>query len=576
MLSNAKVAYFSMEIGLESNMPTYAGGLGVLAGDTLRSAADIGVPIVGVTLLHRRGYFVQELDDRGEQTEHPASWSVEDYARELPGRASIELEGRTVLIRAWCREINGVSGFCIPVLFLDTLLEENAAEDRALTGTLYGGDGLYRLRQEAVLGIGGVRMLRALGCTKIERFHMNEGHAALLAVELQRESEDEPASAADHMALDEVRQKCVFTTHTPVPAGHDRFSRDLVTRALGQSASALLAGHDLFDDAGVLNMTALALHLSRYVNGVAKRHGETTREMFAQYSIDSITNGVHLNTWASPPFQRLFDERIPGWRSDNLSLRFALGIPEGDIGSAHREAKDALIDYVNRHAPEQRLASDQFTIAFARRSTAYKRPDLLFTDLERLRSLARDQGPFQVIFAGKAHPDDRVGKELIRGIYRAAADLRGSITVVYLPDYDIDLARLLTSGADLWLNTPAPPQEASGTSGMKAAVNGVPSLSVLDGWWLEGCVEGVTGWGLEHSDSSDASVLYDKLGDVILPMFHGDRDAFTKIMRFAIAINGSFFNTERMLREYVVKAYFPSLRDASVCSVDQPERATLA
>ncbi len=565
MLTNAKIAYFSMEIGLESRIPTYAGGLGVLAGDTLRAASDLGVPTVAVTLLHRQGYFDQRIDEHGEQTEHPSIWRVEDDLIEIPGRVSIELEKRTVRVRAWRREIRGVSGFCIPVLFLDTDLDENDPIDRALTGTLYGGDSLYRLRQEALLGIGGVRMLRALGANAVDRFHMNEGHAAFLAVELLREIVASGTPTDPHAPIDQARRMCVLTTHTPVPAGHDRFSSQLVRDVLGDRIHGLLTDHELFEPTGELNMTGMALKLSRYVNGVARSHRETTSEMYSGHPIDSITNGVHIDTWASPPFKQLFDHWIPGWRTDNLSLRFALGIPENAIRDAHARAKHTLIELVDRTRPGTGIDPDRFTIGFARRATAYKRPELIFKDLDRLRAIASSVAPFQIIYAGKAHPDDRVGKDLIRAVHNAAESLKGTITVVYLPGYDMDLARLMTAGADLWLNTPTPPMEASGTSGMKAAINAVPSLSVLDGWWHEGCVEGVTGWGFRSAGEADASVLCDKLASTILPLYRDDRAAYARVMRAALAINGSFFNTERMLREYVVKAYFPNLRFTPMC-----------
>jgi glycogen phosphorylase len=557
------IAYFSMEIGLEPKMPTYAGGLGVLAGDTIRAAADLKVPLVGVTLLHRKGYFRQRLDANGWQIEEPVEWEVESFLSEMPARAAVTIEGRRVQLRAWRYEVAGVSGFLVPVYFLDADLPENSEWDRTLTHFLYGGDERYRLCQEIILGIGGVRMLRALGCDALERFHMNEGHASLLTIELLDElarKAGRDAITQDHVTL--VRGLCVFTTHTPVPAGHDRFPMDLVIRVLGRREIHEMNG--VFSSDGVLNMTYLALNLSHYVNGVAKKHGEVSQAMFGHYVIDAITNGIHAATWAAEPFAALFDRHIPGWRQDNFSLRYALSIPKEEIWLAHGQAKKALLAFANREASAS-LDEETLTLVFARRATAYKRADLIFTDLKRLRAIAKNAGAFQIIFAGKAHPRDGDGKNVIRWILECERALRGSVRVVYLEDYDLAMAKLLVAGADVWLNTPEPPLEASGTSGMKAALNGVPSLSVLDGWWIEGHIEGVTGWaiaanggGLAHTPSraDDAASLYDQLERAVLPAFYHQRDRFLEMMRHCIALNGSFFNTHRMIQQYVLKAYF--------------------
>ena len=558
------IAYFSMEIGVESAMPTYSGGLGVLAGDTIRSAADLQVPMVAVTLLYRKGYFHQRLDASGWQQEEPVEWVVEDFLKEMLPRASVTIEGRTVHLRAWEYEVGGVNGYKVPVYFLDSDLPENSEWDRTLTHFLYGGDQHYRLCQEVVLGIGGVRMLRALGCDRIERFHMNEGHSSLLTLELlDEEVKKAGRKRIRHEDVEKVREKCVFTTHTPVPAGHDQFPLDLVNRVL-EYREVILEMRDVFCCEGLLNMTYLALNLSRYINGVAKKHGEVSRLMFAGYTIDAITNGVHAVTWVAKSFQELYDRYIPGWRQDNFSFRYALNIPKREVWEAHQQAKQALIEYVNREMGI-RFNVDALTLGFARRATPYKRGDLFFYDLQRLRNISSEAGKCQVIYAGKSHPKDQGGKELIKRIFQAKELLKHDIQVAYLENYDIELGRMITSGVDLWLNTPQPPMEASGTSGMKAALNGVPNLSILDGWWIEGHIEGVTGWSIgeirpgnkEDSHwSEDAQSLYDKLENIILPLFYRDRDGFVDVMRHSIALNGSFFNTHRMVHEYVVKAYF--------------------
>ncbi len=560
MNTHGTIAYFSMEIGLEAGVPTYSGGLGVLAGDTIRAAADLKIPLVAVTLLHRKGYFYQRLDASGRQSEEPAEWVIEDFLREMPPRVSVTVEDRTVQLRCWQYEVMGASGFTVPVYFLDTDLPDNTDWDRTLTHFLYGGDRHYRLCQEVVLGIGGVRMLRALGYDNIARFHMNEGHASLLTLELL----DEKARIAgrqsiSHDDIAEVRQQCVFTTHTPVPAGQDQFPLELVDRVLGRRE--VFSMQEVFCCEGLLNMTYLALNLSHYVNGVAKKHGEVSQHLFAGYVIDSITNGVHAATWTAESFQQLYDHYIPGWRQDNFSLRYALSMPKPEVWQAHSQAKRQLLHYVNRET-NAGMDVDVFTLGFARRATTYKRADLLFADLDRLRRIAATVGAVQVIYAGKAHPQDSGGKELIQRIFQAKEALKPDIKIAYLANYDMDLGKLMTAGVDVWLNTPQPPLEASGTSGMKAALNGVPSLSVLDGWWIEGRIEGVTGWaiGEDGRDGGDrskvVSSLYDKLEQVVLPLFYVERERFLDVMLHTITLNGSFFNTHRMMQQYVLKAYY--------------------
>lgn len=556
-------AYFSMEIGIDPGMPTYAGGLGVLAGDTIRSAADLEIPMAAVTLLHRRGYFYQRLDEQGWQREEPVAWPINDFCHPIPQRVTVEIENRTVQVGAWQVRVRGETGGEVPVYLLDTDLPENEPWDRTLTDILYGGDDRYRLCQEVVLGFGGYRLLRALGYSQIRRFHLNEGHAALLVLALLEEKlasrSSEHAVPAD--LIDAVREQCVFTTHTPVPAGHDQFPPDLARRVLGDRRCTWL---EACNQNHGLNMTQLALRGSRFINGVAMKHGEVSNSLFPGYPIHSITNGVHAVTWAAPSFQSLFDRRLPDWRRDQLSLRYAIGIPLEEIWDAHLAAKRMLIDYANREA-NAGFDRDVLTIGCARRATAYKRSTLIFHDVERLVSIAEQAGSVQIVFSGKAHPRDHDGKHLIRRIHEIRQALRGKIPVVYLPNYDMTLARLICAGSDVWLNTPLPPMEASGTSGMKAAINGVPSLSVLDGWWIEGHVEDVTGWSIgdreagkepnQDPDASHATELYQKLEGKILPCFYKDRGRFLEMMRHAIALNGGFFNTQRMVLQYLHKAY---------------------
>ena len=554
--SGRKIAYFSMEIGIDSSMPTYSGGLGILAGDTIKSCADLKVPLVAVSLLYEKGYFKQKLDPQGNQQESALQWKPKDFLKPLPNKVTVPIENRTVTLTAWQYDVAGITGHTVPVIFLDTDLKENSEYDRGLNDYLYGGDQWYRLLQEIILGIGGVRMLNELGYKTIEKYHMNEGHAAFLALELLNERKRKKEPQWDFEA---VRESCVFTTHTPVPAGHDKFPYEMFNRALKDFVPSdvlkMLGGYDN------LNMTLLALNASKHINGVAKKHGEISQSMFPGYSIESITNGVHSSTWVCDSFKALYDKYIPGWRNDPFSLRYALGIPRGEIWDAHQQAKNRLIDHVNKTTG---IGMDQetFTIGFARRAAAYKRADLIFSDIDRLKKIAeRETGKMQFIFSGKAHPQDQSGKELIKKIVGAAARLKDKIKIVYLEDYDMELAKMLVSGVDLWLNTPRKPLEASGTSGMKAAHNGVPSLSVLDGWWIEGCIEGITGWAIgspenaESNDQEDAASLYDKLESTIVRTFYVNRENWINIMRHAIAMNASFFNTHRMVQQYVLNAY---------------------
>jgi len=565
MPRETRVAYFSMEIALSPQMPTYSGGLGVLAGDTIRSCADLGVKVVAVTLLHRKGYFRQRLDGRGRQSEEPEEWLLEQFLEPLSARVTIDIEGRPVGIRAWRHTVTGVNGARVMTHLLDTDLPENAPEDRRLTDSLYVGDERHRLRQEVVLGIGGVKMLRALGFQHLYRYHLNEGHAALAILALLEERHGDPPRSHPELdsRIEEIRRCCVFTTHTPVPAGHDKFPMGMVRAVLGKRRSRWL---ETVAEGNVLNMTDLALEGSQFINGVAMRHGEVSKGMFPEYPIRSITNGIHPVTWAAPSFSALFDHHIEDWRRDALSLRYALGIPLDEIWEAHTLAKHALIDRI-RLETDVAFEPDLLTIGFARRATAYKRATLVFSDIERLARIAREIGPLQMVFAGKAHPRDAEGKKLIRRVFAAGDSLRGKVNVAYLPSYDMALGQLLCAGSDVWLNTPIPPLEASGTSGMKAALNGVPSLSVLDGWWIEGCVEGITGWAIgsdgpdvRHSqealsNGAAADSLYEKLERTVVPCFYQDRQRFLEIMRNAIALNASFFNTQRMVLQYLYDAY---------------------
>ena len=550
-LMREKIAYFSMEIGLSNNIHTYNGGLGILAGDTVKSCADLKVPLVGVTLVSKKGHFKQELTSSGKQIEHPDPWEPSEHMQLLPTEVKVQIQKRDVAVKPWLYTVKSQAGGVVSVYFLDTDIETNSPEDREITSFLYGGDERYRLKQEIVLGIGGARILDALGLD-VRKYHMNEGHSSLLALELLQKN---------RMDIEKVRKSCVFTTHTPIDAGHDKFSYDLVREVLGEpiplDVLKKLGGQER------LNMTLLALNLSNYHNGVAKRHQDSSKAMFPEYEIRAITNGVHSYTWTCESFRNLYNKYLPGWANEPDLLVRVDGIPDEDVWRAHEEGKKVLIDYVNK-VTNAGMNYDALTLGFARRATGYKRPDLVFSDIEKLKK-ANNKGRIQLIFSGKAHPRDDSGRKLIEQIFGYAQDLKSEMKIVYLANYDMDLAAKLVSGVDVWLNTPLRPLEASGTSGMKAAHNGVINFGVLDGWWIEGWIEGITGWAIGPQPNENVSMeedrrrelddLYNKLENIIIPMFYSSRGDWIKMMKNSIAKIAYYFNTHRVVQRYATEAY---------------------
>jgi starch phosphorylase len=561
-ITEPKIAYFSMEIGLRDEIPTYSGGLGILAGDTVKSAADLNLPFVAVTLISRKGYFRQEIDSEGHQVEHPAIWDPSELMKRAPEKVSVTIEGRDVLIQAWVYFVESPRGESVPVIYLDTNLSENSPEDRTLTDHLYGGEESYRIKQEVVLGIGGVRMLRKLGF-QIKKYHMNEGHAAFLTLELLHKFKKDIEAVWDEEHIwdtESVKDLCVFTTHTPLEAGHDKFSYELFKEVFRnyfpENILKKLTGEKK------VNMTLLGFNLSNFVNGVAKKHGEVSQSMFPGYQINAITNGVHSYTWTCDSMKKIFDKYLPGWANEpEIFVRIGV-IPDEEIWSAHMEAKKILIDYVNS-VSDAGMDYEALTIGFARRATAYKRADLLFSDPDRLEKIGTNK--IQIIYAGKAHPKDNIGKQLIEKIFSYKETFKGKIKIVFIQDYRMELALKLVSGVDIWLNTPLRPLEASGTSGMKATHNGVMNFSVLDGWWIEGHIEGYTGWSIGPAPTEiepdinmnkiDAEDLYHKLGNIIIPLYYNDRKTWIRMMQNAIGKNAYYFNTHRMMRRYVTEAY---------------------
>jgi len=524
------VAYFSMEIGIEDEVKTFSGGLGVLAGDTLKAAADHDLDFTAVTLLYRNGYFKQVIEDK-QQREEPEDWNYQEILEDTGKQVSVKLRGREVQVKIWEYSYEGVDG-SVNIYFLDTGLESNEEEDRKLTSQLYMGGDEIRLAQEAVLGIAGTRALGELG-KSIDYYHMNEGHSSLLTTEAEGEK--------------------VFTTHTPVPAGHDTFSRNLVEHVLPDSTLEQL------DFGDTLNMTELALKHSSYCNGVSDRHAEVSREMFPDYKFDAVTNGVHSATWTSQPYEDLYDKNINKWKIDPARLTNVAGISDSEIWKAKKKCKKELKEFIESENGQE-FDEEVFTIGFARRSTSYKRPTLIFKDVQRLENLADTYNGLQIVFGGKAHPNDHRGKELIGQVLKYSEMLE-DVDVYFVDNYGMKESLKILSGCDLWLNNPIRGKEASGTSGMKAAHNGTPQLSTPDGWWLEGHINDVTGWSIgqdyvegEDEDRFDSVSMYEQLAH-ILAMYHNDRKQWIQVMKHCITLNASHFNTDRMLKEYLAKAY---------------------
>jgi len=574
------VAYFSTEFGLDESLPIYSGGLGILAGDHLKSASDLGIPLVGVGLFYREGYFRQQLDE--------SDWQGERYPENEPSLLPMSVEDARVTVeladdhdvlapvhaRVWRVQVGR-----IPLYLLDTDIEENPDWARRITDRLYGGDRRHRLRQELVLGVGGVRALRALGLDPAV-FHMNEGHSAFLQLERLRELVEDAGLTRD-AAADRLRASTVFTTHTPVPAGNEIFDAWLVERNVaglvqrcGYSWEEFAALGRTGPSENAFGLTPFALRTSSYANGVSALHGEVSREMWhglwPERSIDdvpigSVTNGVHARSWISDELDRQL-----GTEEDTAIPDFARAyeLSADQLWSAHTEAKSRLLaGLATRNGT--RFDPDILTIGFARRFATYKRADLLFSDADRLARLLTDaERPIQIVLAGKAHPADEGGKALIQKLASFVHDERASGRVAFIEDYEISIARILVQGVDVWLNNPRRPLEASGTSGMKAALNGVVNCSILDGWWVEGYSPD-TGFAIGGNwiaaddaaqDAADASALYDVLEREVIPAYY-DRSRWLDLMRNSIAQLGARFNTNRMLIEYVERMYIPAYHD---------------
>ena len=614
-LTPHSIAYFSAEFAMHQSLPIYAGGLGVLAGDHCKEAGDLGVPLIGIGFMYPQGYFHQRLTPDGWQEEsyERLSWADApiEPATTSDGRpvvTAVPLGDRSVLVAVWRVRVGRAK-----LYLLDTDLEENAPWDRELSARLYGGDRETRIQQEIILGIGGVRALKALGSDP-GVFHLNEGHAGFVVLQRIRDLIEDGASFDS--ALEEIRHTTVFTTHTPVPAGHDAFPFHLVEKHLASAWGTLGSNRDRFlalgsydNGSGTLfNMTALAIRSAGVTNAVSELHGKVTRAMFAPMwpdlreddrPVTSVTNGVHLPTWIAADMSALFTTYLgPDWleRHDDPALwEGVLAIPDEQLWATRQMLRRNLFNFIRERArqrwTEERvgiprvvaagtlLEPDALTIGFARRFTGYKRPELIFTDAERLARILDATGrPVQIIFAGKSHPADDPGKHHLQHVYKRALDPMFAGRIAFVDDYDLHVAHFLVQGCDVWLNNPRKPLEASGTSGMKAAVNGVPHLSIGDGWWAEGFTGsngwlidgGVDGHDYDAVDRADANALYRLLEEEVVPVFY-DRDAanvphrWLTIVKEAVRTNAARFSARRMVKEYVQRMYVPSLtRDVKV------------
>ena len=541
---NIKIAYFSAEIGLSSSLPTYSGGLGVLAGDHIKASADAGIEMLGISLLYKEGYFKQLLDKEGNQKEEYPRFELGDHLSLLPNKFSIKIRGREVWIQAYEYLHTSETGHIIPIYFLDTDIDENISEDRMITLRLYSGDKNHRILQESILGFGGIRFLDAYDFDSIEKFHMNEGHSSFLTLALlEKYNKNE----------EKVKSMCHFTTHTPVAAGHDNFSIERCSNILNSLMPNDLKLPSIKDNR--LHMTELGLYYSNTANGVSKLHGKVAQDQFPDFDIDYITNGVYHPHWIGDSFAQLFDDYFKNWKIDPNLLLNVDNIDNEKIISAHKQQKDELINYANLFT-ENKLSSDVLTIGFARRAAEYKRAGLIFSNIEKLIEIG--SGKIQMIFSGKAHPNDIKGKQIIKEVVNNANQLVDEVNIVFLENYNMHLGRLITSGVDLWLNTPIRPNEASGTSGMKAALNGVPNFSVIDGWWAEGCKDNENGWAIGSPDScndiADAESLYFKLENQIINTFYNDKIKWIQIMKNSIK-TGVDFTAHRMVNDYKDKFY---------------------
>ncbi|MEY3470945.1 MAG: GlgP2: glycogen phosphorylase [Candidatus Parcubacteria bacterium] len=532
-----KTAYICMEFGLSDDIKLYTGGLGILAGDTIKSFADLGLPVVGVGILYKHGYLDQTLDIEQGQISKPQEW---DYSNKinLIGKTTIPLANETVSVNIWeYIYTSSISNKSVSIILLDTDLPENSADFRAVSDKVYAPEPEIFRRQLIVLGLGSKYALDSLGCKEINTFHLNESHSALIS-----------------LVIDHPSSQVVFTTHTPLLGGHTRLPIDWLKNICTEKQVQNLP-KESFEDEQTINLTRLALTLADYSNAVSSKHQEVSQAMFPDHKIDYITNGIHSPTWVSQSIDQVLQNYFSGWKMHPEILRYIEGIPTSDIRKAHQVNKDNLANYLKEQENIDFLP-DAFTIGFARRATEYKRANLIFSDIERLSKLAEKYKGINIIFAGKAYHTDLVGFDIIKRILNTAKEHNNQyLKIIYLPNYSMEMSKLLISGVDVWLNTPRISYEASGTSGMKASLNGVLNISTYDGWWPESGIHNINGWTISgHDEYQEINSMYDNI-DNAMNTFYNNREKFTKMQRSAISLIGSYYNTHRMVLEYIRKGY---------------------
>lgn len=532
-----KTAYICMEFGLSDDIKLYTGGLGILAGDTIKSFADLGLPVVGIGILYKHGYLDQALDETEGQIAKPQEW---DYTKvlNLIGKTTINLAKENVQVNIWeYIYTSNLSGKSVSILLLDTDLEENSPEFRAVSDKIYAPDSEIFRRQLLVLGLGSKYALDSLGCREINTFHLNESHSALIALEI-----DHPVA------------QVVFTTHTPLLGGHTRLPIEWLQNICKPEQLRKIPP-TAFENTDTINLTRLALSLADYSNAVSSKHQEVSSAMFPEHKIDYITNGIHSPTWVSDSINQVLKSYFSNWQMHPEILRYVEGIPSQEIQQAHQINKDNFTKYLQAQ-PNIDFIPNAFTIGFARRATEYKRAHLIFSDIERLLKLAEKYRGLNIVFAGKAYHTDNVGFDIIKRILEISKQYNNEyFKVIYLPNYSIEMAKMLVSGVDVWLNTPRISYEASGTSGMKASLNGVLNISTYDGWWPESGIHNINGWTISgHDEYQEINSMYDNINNA-LDTFYNNREKFTRMQRSAISLIGSYYNTQRMVLEYIRKGY---------------------
>ncbi len=541
-----KIGFVSMEFGLEDEMKTYCGGLGILSGDIFKSNTDLEYEMIGISILYKKGYFKQVIVN-GKQTEEDDLWDYKKFLTKVDKQFILKVNNLEINYQLWKYEYKSMaSGFVNCIYFIDTDIESNTENIRILSDHIYPWDKTIWNMQEILLGLGAIDINKQLNLG-IEIFHLNESHSAVLALALRNEFSSEQ----------EVREHLVFTTHTPLEGAHQKMEINILKDLIGEDLTNLIPKQLIVNN--LVNYTDLCLYFAKTSNAVARRHKDVTLAMYPQYDIKYITNGVHTGTWVCEGLGKIYDTYLGNWRIDPNALRQIGVVPDQLLLDNHSSNKQNLCNYLKSEGYD--FDPNVFTIGFARRTTGYKRADFILSQIDRLKSIAKKYGKLQIVFSGKAYPTDEVGKQLVSRLIEAASLTDQHLSIAFVPNYGIKLAKTILLGCDLWLNNPMPPLEASGTSGMKASINGIPNFSILDGWWVEGHLEGETGWSIGQDlcvgdlcKLYETEDLYSKLENEIYNTYQ-DKAKWVKLIKTCIALNGTYFNTHRVVQEYYLISY---------------------